>query len=275
MKNFSALGLSALLLLGTTACQQNTGSENTENTDTVKTVAAVSLADVPASPEFPDASLSLGNVTATPQGDSAKVSFNFNVKNYELKAQTTDAPDKLCSNSKDGQHIHFILDNQPYSALYEPKKEMVLPKNSEHFLVAFLSRSYHQSLKNKGAALLLHFKIDENGKYQKLETPTTPMITYSRPKGDYLGKDAENLLLDFYVWNATLGNDYKVKAQIKSEGLDTTFTLTEWKSYFLKNMPMGKATIQLTLVDKDGNKINSTETEVSRDINLAAEEPMK
>ena len=131
------------------------------------------------------------------------------------------------------------------------------------------------SLKNKGAALVYHFKVDENGKLQKLEEPKTPMVFYSRPKGDYLGKDTENVLFDFYVWNATLGNDYKVKADISAGGKDTSMMITEWQPYFLKNMPMCKSTIKLTMVDNDGNKVEGPETEVSRDINLSKDEPMQ
>lgn len=277
MKNIITLGLASALLLSVTACNDSSSSENSETTDTVITesVAPVSLADVSASPDFPDATLTMGKVDAIAEGDSVKLTFNFNVKNYELKAQTADAADKLCNNSKDGQHIHFILDNKPYTALYKPKHEVTVAKNMEHYLVAFLSRSYHQSLKNKEAGLLYHFKTDEQGKLQKLDTPATPMITYSRPKGDYLGKDTENILLDFYVWNVVLGNDYKVKADVSTGGKNTSFIISEWKSYFLKNLAMGKSTIKLTLVDKDGNKVNGPETEVSRDINLAQDEPMK
>lgn len=279
-KQIINIGIASAIILSAAACGENNTDNNVSGNDTATTETAaaslpVTLADVPASPDFPGATLTMGKTDAVASGDSVKVSFNFNVKNYELKAQTADAADKLCNNSKDGQHIHFILDNKPYAALYEPKHEVTLAKNTEHYLVAFLSRSYHQSLKNKEAALVYHFKIDENGKIQKLDAPTTPMLTYSRPKGDYLGKDTENILLDFYVWNATLGNDYKVKATINTGGKDTSFTISEWKSYFLRDLAMGKSTIKLTLVDKDGNKVEGPETEVSRDINLAQDEPMK
>src|SRR5690606_24504961 len=210
-KQIVHIGVAAAIILSAAACGENTTDNNTA-TDTVAAEASstpVALAEVPASPDFPGATLTMGKTRATASGDSVRVTFHFDLKNYELKAQTADAADKLCNNSKDGQHIHFILDNKPYSALYEPTHKVTLAQNTEHYLVAFSSRSYHQSLKNKEAGLLYHFKIDENGKVQQLDAPTTPMITYSRPKGDYLGKDTENILLDFYVWNATLGNNYK------------------------------------------------------------------
>lgn len=275
IKLFSLPFLVAATLI--TACQQSgPNSENTENKDTaVAVMAPVTITDVPASPEFPDATLKLGNVTAKTKGDSTTVNFNFTVSNYQLKNQTADAGGKQCNNSDKGQHIHFILDNKPYVALYEPMHEVTLAKNTEHYLLAFLSRSYHESLKNKEAAILYHFKIDENGKLVKMEDPKTPMVFYSRPKGDYLGKDTENVLFDFYVWNASLGNDYKVKADIHTGSQDTSIMISEWKAHFLKNLQMGTSTIKLTLVDKDGNKVDGPETEVSRDFNLAQDEPMK
>ncbi len=267
---FAALSFSFAL----TSCSENAEENKEAVTTEVAPAPSVMLADVPASEDFPDAQLSLGNVTATAAGDSTKVSFNFNVKNYELKNQTGDEASKVCNNSDKGQHIHFILDEKPYVALYEPKHETVVAKNSEHYVMAFLSRSYHMSLKHKGAALVYHFKIDENGKLEKLEVPKTPMVFYSRPKGDYLGKDTENVLFDFYVWNATLGSDNMIKADIRTGGKDTSFIISDWKPYFLKNLAMGKSTIKLMMIDKDGRMVEGPNTEVSREINLSKDEPM-
>lgn len=277
------LAFPALLISGTlffASCQGNAADgENTTTTDSTATASSggptISLSPVENSKEFPDAQLGIANVTATPSGDSVKLSFSFNVKNYELKSQTDDKNSELCNNSAQGQHIHFILDNRPYVALYEPKHETTVAKNTEHHLMAFLSRSYHLSLKNKGAALVYHFRVDENGKLQKMDDPKTPMVFYSRPKGDYLGKDTENILFDFYVWNTTLGTDHNVKASITAGGRDTSMMISEWRPYFLQNLPMGKTTIKLTLVDMTGNKVDGPETEVSRDINLSQSEPMQ
>lgn len=269
--------LSASLLF--TAC--NSGETKTEGTATDTTAAPKKLplevTDVTGSPEFADAQLNIATIQSDLQGkDSAKVSFAFSVKNYELKNQTSDAAGKMCNNSDKGQHIHFILDNKPYVALYEPKAEVVVPKNTEHYLLVFLSRSYHESIKSPGAAAIYHFKIDGKGKLQKMDEPKTPMVFYSRPKGDYVGKaNTDNLLFDFYVWNTRLSDSVMVKAKIKGDGVDTTMDINTWKAMFLKNMPMGKSSIKLTLVDKNGKKIEGPETEVSREFNLAKDEPMK
>lgn len=277
------------LLLGAglffiTSCQNSSTGQNNEGTGTDSSraeasasAAPISVADVSASPEFANAQLAIAKVNAVPAGDSSKVSFDFSVKNYELKNQTADAATKNCNNSDKGQHIHFILDNKPYVALYEPKHEVTLAKNTEHYLMCFLSRSYHEALKNKGAAVVYHFKIDESGKLQKLDDPKEPMLFYSRPKGDYLGKDTANLLLDFYVWNVSLGSDYQVKADVVNEktGQSTSYIFTEWKPKFIENLGTGNAKVTLTLQDKNGQPVNEAMNKIVRDIRLAAQEPMK
>lgn len=259
----------------------DSNNDQPDNTDTVAVAppppAEITLSDVPASPEFPLAQLSITSVTAEKQGDdSVKVTFNYGVKNYELKSQTADAEGKQCNNSAQGQHIHFIIDNQPYAALYEPKHSVTVPLNGdEHYVMSFLSRSYHESVKTKGAALVYHFKLDEKGKLQKLADPTTPMVFYSRPKGDYLGKDTENVLFDYYVWNTNLGADHKVNAKINSGGQEKMMDITNWKPQFLHGLAMGKSSITLTLTDKDGNAVEGPMTTVTREFSLAQDEPMQ
>lgn len=274
--------LAATVAVGFTACNNGTETKTTTTDSTTVTTApraAVAIAKVPASPEFAGAALTVKSATAEKVGkDSAKVTFSFDVKNYELKAQTADHDGKGCNNSAQGQHIHFIMDNAPYKALYEPKNEITLANNTEHYLLCFLSRSYHESLKNKEAAVLVHFKIDEKGNYKKLDDPKEAMLFYSRPKGDYIGKETANLLLDFYVWNGTLaaaGN--KVKAQIMNEAqkIDTTVTIDTWAPNFIQNLGTGKCKVMLTLVDKDGQPVKGNMTSVSREFNMAATEPMK
>lgn len=275
---------SAIALLGAisfASCNNAGTDEKKSNSDSAKAAprAAVTITHVSASPDFPGATLSVKTVTADKAGkDSAKVSFTFDVKNYELKSQTADNGAKGCNNSDKGQHIHFILDNTPYKALYDPKNEVTLANNTEHYLLCFLSRSYHESLKNKEAAVLIHFKIDEKGNYKKLDDPKTPMLFYSRPKGDYIGKDTANVLLDFYVWNTTLGADgNKVKAQVTNETLktDTTITINAWEANFIQNLGTGKCKVALTLLGKDGQPVSGPMTAATREFNMAASEPMK
>ncbi|MCZ2355785.1 MAG: hypothetical protein LC115_03670 [Bacteroidia bacterium] len=251
--------------------ETNSGAES--NTPAETPMKVITLSDFSASPDFPDAQLAIKDVKTEMKGkDSVKVTISYNVKGYELKHQTESDIAKECNNSKDGQHIHFILDNTPYAALYEPTRSFVVPVNSKHYVMSFLSRSYHESLKNKNAGVLLYFSVNEKGVYKKLDNPQNPMIFYSRPKGDYAGNDTQNILLDFYVYNATLSpNGNKVKASIN----DSTFTLDTWKPTFIQNAPMGALKVKLELLDKDGNTVSGENTVIERTVQLAAETPTK
>lgn len=265
------------ILIGTSLFFTACSDTNQQEEETVISAVPVSIKPVGGSPEYKDAQIGISKVTSTPEGeDKAVVSFQFDVKNYELMNQTDDATTKSCANSEKGQHIHFILDNEPYAALYKPEHQVTLPKNSEHYLLAFLSRSYHESIKTKGASLVYHFKVDENGAIQELDAPTEPMLFYSRPKGNYVGKNnTDNLLFDFFLWNTEISEDGNhVLARIKGNATDTTMVVNNWESYFLNNMPLGKQTIELTLVDKDGNKLEGAMTNVTREYTLAADEPL-
>lgn len=267
--------LIALSMLIFASCGEETPAEE-EQPEAVISQAPVELREVGDSPEYTDAKISMGDVTTEADGDKVKVMFNFNVENYDLMNQTKDAQAKMCANSEKGQHIHFIMDNEPYAALYEPKHSVSLEKGSEHYLLAFLSRSYHESIKSNGASLVYHFKVDDNGKVQKLDDPKEPMLFYSRPKGEYVGEEnTTNLLFDFFVWNTELGNNGNhVLAHIKANGVDTTMVITDWQAYFLHNLPDGNPSITLTLADKDGNKLEGPMTEVTREFTLAADEPI-
>jgi hypothetical protein len=216
--------------------------------------------------QFPNAKLSINNIKTELLGtDSVRMSVDFGVANYELTQQTMDMMSGECANSNSGQHIHFILDNKPYQALYKPENKVNLPLNSEHYLLCFLSRSYHLSVKSPQASVLLHFKIDGKGNLIKLTNTTAPMLFYSRPKGEYAGKDTENVLLDFYVKNAKIAPDaYKVKVSVA----DTTFIVNKWQPYFIKNAPLGELKMNIQLLDKNGNMMRGNYTSISRTVLL-------
>jgi len=237
-------------------------SPNTNDGDDAEGAVVVNALE--HSKEFPGATLEISSITTEKVGsDSAKVTVRYDVQNFQLTEQTDH--DHHMANSHDGQHIHFILDNTPYAALYKPEHTVTLPVNSEHYLMSFLSRSFHESIKTDEASKLVKFRIDADGKIEQLPTPTEIGLFYSRPKGEYKGVDAEQLLLDFFVANGTLGADgYKVKADINGE----EFVLDEWVPYEILSLPLGESTIRLTLLDRDGNPVAGDNVSVERKINL-------
>ncbi|MFD1630092.1 hypothetical protein [Pseudopedobacter beijingensis] len=248
-----------VFVMGTfAACNNNTKHTEENTADSTKKITIEALNE---SDDFPNAKLTLGDVKTEVVGDSTRLTFNFGVENYELTKQTEDGHAEHCANSKEGQHIHFIMDNKPYAALYKPTNTVTLAKNSEHVLLCFLSRSYHLSVKSPDASVLVKFKIDENGNYVKLEEPTEPMLFYSRPKGEYKGADVDNVLLDFYVKNLKISpQDYKVNVQ----AADTTFTVDSWTPYLIKGAPAGDLNVKISLVDPQGNNIGGTFGEIER-----------
>ena len=230
----------------------------------------ITLTPVEDSPAYPDASLGLKSPDVSNALAAGEHVFAFDVQNYELGVQTKDAADKMCANSGKGQHIHFILNNAPYTAHYEADVKKDLPEG-HHVLLAFLSRSYHESLKTDNAFLLTEFTVGE-GDFKDNFDETAPHMFYSRPKGTYVGKDnIERLLLDFFLVNADLSEDgYKVKATING----TEFLLTKWVPYLVEGLGEGTPSIILELIDKDDKQVSSPFNPVKREVTLAEEEPL-
>lgn len=209
----------------------------------------VKLYKITGSPNYENSKLSLSQPTKTKN----VYSFSFEVNDYELGLQTIKEFDYELANSAKGQHIHFIVNNGPYSAHYSNNFEKDIENGS--VVLAFLSRSYHESVKNKEAYVLT--QIGEN---QDLDL-SSEFLFYSRPKGKYSGNDTEKLLLDFYLVNTKLSPDgNKVKVSIKNDGMATLFhqfIIDEWAPYYIEGLPKGNITFKLELIDYKGNLIQT------------------
>lgn len=257
------LSLILMLALFFSACQ-NAGSgtegdmaegEDTTAMEETPTEMAYELMPFPQSPAYTDAAIE--------SMEFQNGQFDFEVSNYELGVQTPDADQKMCANSDKGQHIHVIVDTEPYTAHYTPDFEYEIA-DGEHYLLAFLSRSYHESVKNPDARVAQKIMV-ENNSITSREDITGPILFYSRPKGTYVGQSqTENMLLDFYVLNAELGEQYMVKADINGE----VHMIDTWQPYYIKGLPMGENTITLTLVDAEGNAVDAPLNPVTRTITL-------
>ncbi len=258
MRSLSLLFLFALWL---SACD-NTGSTETdaateEETEMEASAEKYTLTPFTESAQFPDAAIE--------SMDYKDGTFTFGIggDTYELGIQTPDADQKMCANSAKGQHIHLIFDRDPYLAKYEASFEQEV-SNGEHYMLAFLSRSYHESIKTAPAHVAKKVTI-EDGNIKASEDITEPVMFYSRPKGTYVGKaNTEKVMLDFYLVNLTLGDDYMVKAEINGE----EHMIDTWQPYYIEGLPMGESAIKLTLVDVDGNTVNTPLNPVERTITL-------
>lgn len=201
-----------------------------------------------------------------------------------------------------GNHIHIILDNQPYEAYYNIDDNAFELRNvadGAHTLRVFPSRPWHESYKTEGAFQMVKFTVKNGGADTTKPTTTNsgntmananankpteskdvqsstagavdatkPLLTYSRPKGEYKGADAEHIMIDFWLSNAKLtgdGGEYRVKYSV--DGGEAKF-IEKWNPIWLTDWTPGKHTIKLELVDKSGAVIdnggyNSTTREIT------------
>lgn len=260
MKHIITLLSTSLLSLGVIGQAINFTSEK----------GGIKLTGVENPKTFMDAKLTLDNSLFAGKDvlDTGKTEFKFKVENYTLGAQTPDADQKMCANSAKGQHIHFILDNQPYIASYAPEVTTGL-KPGHHVLLAFLSRSYHESLKAKNAYIVKEFDAGKKGIDQF--DAKAPQIFYSRPKGEYVGKkETQKVMLDFYLINCELSaKGYRVRATINGN----EFILNQWEPYFMEGLPMGENRVKLELLDKNSKPVPCAFNGIERTFKLT-EEPV-
>ncbi len=196
--------------------------------------------------DYPKASLKLNKH----QKNDSDYTFNYQVENYELQSQTTDATHQSCANSGKGQHIHFIVNNAPYKAKYTAEFNEKLSAGT-NVILSFLSRSYHLSVKNKNA---FDLSVIESSDVKTIDFDRNAAhLFYSRPKGTYKKADAQKVLVDFYLINTTLSSDgNKVLLLVDGE----EFLLDSWQPYFIEGLSQGEHRIQIKLVDNDGQFID-------------------
>ena len=220
-----------------------------------------------------------------------------------------------------GNHIHVILDNEPYEAYYNLDQSFELRNVTEgrHTLRVFASRPWHESYKNAGSFQMTSFTVKGGGDASQPTTTasgqtmaanrnanaananaananaanantananaananaaaspaparegkdlpgkpgaevdrTKPLLTYSRPKGEYKGADAGAIMIDFWLSNAKLqgdGGDYRVRYTV--DGGEAKF-LDKWEPVWLTGWAAGAHKVKIELVDKGGNPVDN------------------
>ncbi|OAV45637.1 hypothetical protein [Lewinella sp. 4G2] len=223
-----------------------------------QTSGDITLTPMPATKDFPDAAIT----DWTYSGGK----FNYAATGYEFGVQTDDAGQIMCANSVKGQHAHLIIDNEPYIAKYTPEFEQEVA-DGNHYILSFLSRSYHESIKTEAAHRAVRTDV-KNGAFVNPTDITEPMLFYSRPKGKYVGEnDTKNIMLDFYPLNVELSEGgYHVKATVNGKA---EFDITSWQPYFLSGLPMGENTVELTLM-KGSEMVKAPLNPVTRTFTLEA-----
>jgi len=253
MKLTLAFSLIAMLALG--SCSKK--SEETK-TDTAAAPAGsqhIAIEPATGSPAYPDAKLT---IVSPREGQVFKnatdsVMVIMQVSGIQLGIPTDADSTRGIAYSKQGQHVHIIVDDKPYMADYKNGQpfNVGLLAPGMHTIRAFPSYSWHESIKAPHAFATRTFYVGTAPKGAATANSLNgPLLTYSRPKGTYLGGDAAKVLLDFYVSNATLdSNGYKVRLSIDGAAQPD---IVKWQPYFISGLAQGKHTIKLELVDPKG-----------------------
>ncbi|BBA80096.1 hypothetical protein RGRSB_1700 [cyanobacterium endosymbiont of Rhopalodia gibberula] len=161
-----------------------------------------------------------------------------------------------------GPHLHLILDNEPYQAIYSLDEPIILENLTPgtHTLRVFASRPWHESFKNDGAydqtTFYILTKTGENAPDMSL-----PLLTYNRPRGIY---GAQPIMLDFYLTNAPLHLiaqenaddnvvDWRIRVTINGE----SFLVDTWKAIYIQGFEEGTNWVQLEFLDEQGNLVDN------------------
>lgn len=241
-----------------------------------------------------------------PKADSTYPSSTVKVK-VELSGDLKGYKPGMDPETKMGNHIHVILDNEPYEAYYNLEGgpfELRNVADGDHTLRVFPSRPWHESYKNDGAFQMVKFTVKNGGadttkpattntgqpmsnsNANKAPAPTPegkdipnskagpvdpgkPLLTYSRPKGEYKGADADAIMIDFWLHGAQLkgdGGEYRVRYSV--DGGEAKF-IDKWGPIWLAGWAAGKHTVKLELIDADGGLAdNGGYNSTSRDITV-------
>lgn len=242
------------------------------------------------------------NATVASSTVKVKLNISGDLKGYQPSKDPTTGM---------GNHIHVILDNQPYEAYYNLNQEFELRNVADgaHTLRVFPSRPWHESYKSDGAFQMVKFTV-KNGGANASQPATTgagqtmanaattgaaregkemqqstagavdaakPLLTYSRPKGEYKNADADAIMIDFWLSNARLvgdGGEYRVRYSIDNG--EAKF-IDKWAPIWISGFSNGKHSFKVELVDRNGNVVdnggyNSTTREITvvRDAAAAA-----
>jgi hypothetical protein len=170
-----------------------------------------------------------------------------------VKLQVQDLPIFQDEELKLGSHLHLLLDNQPYGAIYDTKEPIVFDnlEPGTHTI-----RTWDESFKNEGAYAQTTFHVFAKTPENKPDL-SKPLLTYSRPQSSY---GAEPILLDFYISNVPLHlaaqedatddiPDWQIRCTVNGE----SFTFDRWEPIYLKGLKPGKNWIQMELLDDQGN----------------------
>jgi hypothetical protein len=193
-----------------------------------------------------------------------------------------------------GSHIHFILDegkNGQATVLpagTQTKFEVTLPLSAashdkplaagEHVLAAFACRDGHESIKTEGSLAVVRFWIGPKRARQQW-SPALPMLLFFHPELQFDESGAARALIDWQLCNVALGaGQYRLDLSINEgaapRNTRRTFSITEWRPYFIQGLKKepGAYAITLQLMDSSGKPVLGAWSSASQAISMQPSE---
>ncbi len=247
--------------------------------------APVAVAPTPPPPPPPPVSITAGTRRVVPAPTPrVRIVFPANgatVREDHVEVRLAVEHWRNVADAADHRHIHLILDDNPYIRVDDPTHcgdvcNLQHLSEGTHVLRAFPGWDTHESVKTEGAFAMVVFHVGHTTDIHF--NPHAPLLTYSRPKGDYTGPDADNILLDWYLTNIPehdIGeHGFRVRPTIDGTALPE---LTSWVPYTIHNLQDGDHTIVLDLLDREGHPVpgpfNHAERHIGVHHNAPATDP--
>ncbi len=166
-------------------------------------------------------------------------------------------------NQPPGSYVQFVMDGRPSEPVKTYRGGIKLTdlagpdglEEGEHVLSAHVCLPNRQSVKVPGGISVHRFWIGKKsqGKYES----TKPMIVLGGPFGHYSGGEADEILIDYYLLNAELGEKgHSVRMTLKGPGLPEEGTerfTREWRPWNIVSPHNGEYSLKVELLDPDGN----------------------
>ncbi len=240
---------------------------------------------VPPKPAPPPVTLTPGAASPDPTGALPTVAITAPTRDQLVPGdKAADFSVKLdvknWATATGSSHVHLVLDNKPYKAIYDTKAPVKLSEltagealaEGQHVLVAFPSRANHESVKTKGALAVIPFWVGAKKGDGKMDPTKKPMLVYSRPKGEYKGEMANHVLVDFYVANVTLAEGKEhVNVTVSGPGIDKPLDgkVEKWGTpLYLDNLQNGSYSLKVELADSANKLIEGPWNSTTREIKI-------
>ena len=192
-----------------------------------------------------------------------------------------DRRDELV-NTKMGQTLHVVVDNEPYFPINEPALDpfneegyyydtnykFQIPQkleDGEHTVRVFPARSFGESLKGERTFFVTTFYVNSKSEPKKYDL-SKPYLTYNEPSDRIAFVENKPVLLDFYISNCELSSDgYKVRLTIDGKVIRN---LTSWQPYYIYGLKKGRHTVLLELLDPTDKLVKGPFSKAERTITV-------